>query len=337
MTLEKYRSGIRLEALIALAAGLLFGALAIHFDLFEKTYAFTRHHEAWQLDELFCVAFTLLTALAVLSLRYIFVLRRMTRELREANDIIHKHNEVQNQKERLAALGQMASGLAHEISNSLQPTIGLGGFIRDSLREQGKVRHSAFIDVMMSSAKHAQQIIDNVLAFAQSRPLVLEEMSAPDALRNAIDFATDRLAGSTSVRLEGLDTLTHANGTPLRMKASPTALAQIFVNLLKNAAMAMKHEGRILIETFPSCLIEEGTKHEAISVSVTDTGCGIDETAIQHVFDPFFSTKDASEGAGLGLPVVYGLVKQHGGTLSVSSEKDKGTTFTLVFPILPFE
>lgn len=332
MRWKKFRKEAGIEALFALAFGLGLGGFAVHADLYEKVYHFTRDYEAYELDEFLCFLSAILVVFSFLAVRYIFVLRRLTRELRQANEIIRKHNEVQNQKEKLAALGQIASGLAHEISNALQPTIGLGGYIKESLRSQGKVKHSAFMDVMIDSAHHAQQVIDNVMAFAQSKAIILTPHPASEAFQEAISFAAERMSSTIRIEMHGLDSLEDNKGKPLFIACNRTALTQIFLNILKNASMAMSHEGVIRIDCHPSCSLMDGRKARSISLSITDHGCGMDEMTAQKVFDPFFSTKDASEGAGLGLPVVYGLMQQHKGDIGVTSKIGKGTTFTLTFP-----
>lgn len=331
---HRYSREIRIDLIICLVASSLLGLVAVRMDLFEKIHETTRLYEAYELDEILCFLLTLLLGFSVLALRYIFILRRLARELRHSHEIIRKHNEIQSQKEKLAALGQIASGLAHEISNALQPTIGLGGYIKEGLREQGKVRHSAFMDVMMDSARHAQHIIDNVLAFAQNKSLTMVSHQAAAAFEQAIAFAAERLASTIRIEMHGLDTLEDEAGRPLVVSYNPTALSQMFLNLLKNASNAMDHEGLIVIACHPCCNLSDGNKSTSIAVSITDRGSGMDNETLHKAFDPFFTTKEASEGSGLGLPVVYNLMQQHKGEISVTSKPGKGTTFTLTFPAI---
>ena len=104
-------------------------------------------------------------------------------------------------------------------------------------------------------------------------------------------------------------------------------LEQVFVNLLLNAAQAIKEKGKITITTR-----KEG---ENVVIKISDTGCGISKTDLPHIFDPFFTTKPRDKGTGLGLSIVYNIVKQHGGDIKVESRKGVGTTFTITLPKIP--
>jgi len=169
------------------------------------------------------------------------------------------------------------------------------------------------------------------LIFAREKSLEYEALDAFKILPDAIKFSTDVLPSSVVVNVS-FDVETD-NHEAIYINVNRTGFYQIFYNMLNNASAAMDNQGAIDI-SLALDVIPEAPHEVALRVDIKDTGCGIDPDIQSKIFDPFFSTKDISEGTGLGLPTVYALVEQHGGCTVVNSIVGKGTVFSLYFPIV---
>lgn len=330
---KKWSREIRIEFAAALGIFLVVSFLIISNDIFEKWFAFSRANEDWQLDEALGVLIAALAAGTILAFRHLFLLRRLAKQLAEANEIIARQAEIKSKRDKLVALGELSSGLAHEINNALQPAIGLGGFIREGLIRSGNVKHLAFMETILNSAQHAQHVIENILVFTQDRSPDLQPFPAAEIVNEAVQFGRDLLPTTILFEMIGFDPQHNPDGKDLWIEANKTSLCQIFLNLFKNAAKAMNNAGKLKVtykenQKFPS------TGTPSILVEIEDIGCGIDQDVINRIFDPFFTTSDISEGTGLGLSVVHGLVQQHKGIITVNSSKGNGTTFSIHFPII---
>lgn len=299
-------------------------ALAIYFDAFDAWYRFTQQHENWELDELSIILFAFFFACSVLSIRYNVTLKRLSQEIKDANDIKFRH-------EKMAALGQVASGMAHEINNALQPTIGLSGFIRKHLEETRRHKELGYLDTMVQSTYHAQDIINNVLEFSSQQALELSEYN-PTALFNEIlSFHRSLLPSTIEFIPENLDKYKNLFSFEQYIKANKTATSQIILNLLKNASDAMHGKGKIHlalnVETSPNY------RKTYVVFSIRDEGVGIPAEVMEHIFEPFFTTKDPSEGTGLGLPTVLNIAQHMDADISITSHEGSGTTCRLKFPL----
>ncbi|MBP1686869.1 MAG: hypothetical protein H6Q33_3012 [Deltaproteobacteria bacterium] len=221
------------------------------------------------------------------------------------------------QSEKMAAIGQLAAGIAHEIRNPL-------GIIMNALYDLGEVLDSSLpaveedLRIAKEEMERVQAIINNLLEFSRDSRAELERVDINDLLRRTLQLMNKSLQNS------GVKVV--AEFTPLSAcMANQNALRQIFLNLIANAAQAMPNGGELRVRTEP---LLDGR----IQIQFTDTGVGIAAEHLNDIFNPFFTTKPPGQGTGLGLSVVHSVVKRYHGDIHVQSEANVGTTFTIQFP-----
>lgn len=244
----------------------------------------------------------------------------------EEKKLQHKQTHAQ----KLQALGQLAGGIAHDFNNLLTAMVGYCDLLL--------LRHSpgdqSFTDIMQikQNANRASSLVKQLLAFSRQQSLQPKVLDTTDILSD-ISLLLKRLIGP-KIELK----ISHGRDVPY-IRVDRSQFEQVIINLVVNARDAVKEIGIIEIQTS----FYEATKPvvhgpETIipgrytRIDVRDNGCGIAETVLAHIFDPFFSTKDIGEGTGLGLATVYGIVKQSGGFIFVDSKIKEGSEFSLFFP-----
>ncbi len=241
--------------------------------------------------------------------------------------------EALREAHKMEALGTLAGGIAHDFNNALLPIIGLTELALGKLsKDSVEARH---LDKVRSAAYHAQDLVRQILAFSRHEPPERRPIDLQSVAHEACRFLRAGLPTSIQIR-ERLDE------TTALVLADPNQIGQVIVNFGTNAGDAMAEDGGIL--TVEISEVQIGPNHGTIQteraagphvrLTVTDTGCGIDQDDIERIFDPFFTTKEIGNGTGLGLSVVHGIVKSHGGTMTVKSEPGKGSTFSVLFPVL---
>ena len=219
---------------------------------------------------------------------------------------------------RLASLGRMAAGVAHEINN---PLAGLRSCLRRIAKAPDNVSQiQSYTTMMVDAVDRIGNIARGMLNLAHPERLVEEPLQVPDAVRDALALAEHQL------RRNGIELETELADDLPRVRGDRDRLGQVFLNLILNAVDAMPSGGRLSI----SC----GRHGEQIATRVKDTGSGIPETDLAKVFDPFYTTKSVGEGTGLGLSIAHGIVDKHGGRIDVSSHSGEGTEFTVVLPAI---
>lgn len=221
------------------------------------------------------------------------------------------------QSEKMAAIGQLAAGLAHEIRNPL-------GIIMNALYDLGEVLESTIpaveedLRIAKEEMERVQAIINNLLEFSRESRAELERVDINDLLRRTLQLM------NKSLQNNGVKVI--AEFTPLSAcVANQNALRQIFLNLIANAAQAMPNGGELRVRTEP---LLDGR----IQLRFSDTGVGIPSEHLNDIFNPFFTTKPPGQGTGLGLSVVHSVVKRYHGDIHVQSAVNAGTTFTIQFP-----
>ena len=234
------------------------------------------------------------------------------------------------QAQKMEAIGQLAGGVAHDFNNLLTVINGYSDLLLNHLPPGDPMRH--LLTEIYRAGERAGALTRQLLAF--SRKQVLE----PKVLDlNAVITDTENLLR----RLIGEDIILTFVPSPTagRVKVDPGQLEQVLMNLAVNSRDAMPQGGRITIETRGLTLEENSTPSQPdglvgdfAMLAFSDTGCGMDEATRAHIFEPFFTTKGPDKGTGLGLATVYGIVKQSGGGIEVSSELGHGTTFKIYFP-----
>jgi PAS domain S-box-containing protein len=235
-----------------------------------------------------------------------------TRELREAQEELVR-------KEKLAVLGQLAGGVAHELRNPLGAINNSVYFVKLALEEPDPEVKEA-LGIVEKEVWTCDRIIRSLLDFARTR--------APHRQRVAVNQIVEAALGRVSVP-ERVEVARQLDEELPVILADPDQLAQVFDNIIRNAVQAMPHGGRLVIKTWQ--VFPEPARSGQIAVSFTDTGGGIPEENLEKIFDPLFTTK--AKGIGLGLPLAKNLVEGHGGSIEVSSEVGVGSTFTVRLPL----
>ncbi|HUT88056.1 MAG TPA: cache domain-containing protein [Thermoguttaceae bacterium] len=220
------------------------------------------------------------------------------------------------QSEKLASIGRLAAGVAHEINNPLTGVLTFAHLLKEdeTIGEEGK----RDLDLIIQETTRVAEIVRGLLDFARERPTAKEQLDVNEIIRRTLRLLGNQGAFRRIVIVEDLD-----EGLP-PVDGDVNQLQQILLNLSLNACEAMRNGGTLLVGS--------SAENGCVLVKVTDTGCGIKREHLDQIFEPFFSTKPVGKGTGLGLSVSYGIVQQHGGALEVETEEGKGTTFTVVLP-----
>jgi signal transduction histidine kinase/CheY-like chemotaxis protein len=247
-------------------------------------------------------------------------------------DITNRKNleEQLRQAQKMEAIGQLAGGIAHDFNNLLTVIVGYSGLAMEQFRPEDPLRHD--LEEINKAGQRASSMTRQLLAFSRKQVLRLRVCDL-NGIVSEMDKMLQRLIGE-NIRLE--TSLCPELGS---VKADPSQLEQVIMNLAVNARDAMPYGGRLTITTANHELDESYlASHIAVSpgpyvmLAITDTGCGMDRQTQAHIFEPFFTTKAAGYGTGLGLSTVYGIITQLGGNIWVYSEVDEGTTFRIYLP-----
>lgn len=252
---------------------------------------------------------------------YVAVKRDITDELVQ--------EEALRQAHKMDAVGQLAGGIAHDFNNILQGIQGFSEILEYSLKP-GSQNHANSIEIK-KAAKRAAELTQQLLTFSRKQPTSFEELDLNDIVNDTLALL-DMLLG------EKYDIEVEQNPNLPSLMSDRGQLTQVIMNLAVNARDAMPEGGRLSLVT--EC--EELSAEDALRIpdvkpgryvvlSITDTGCGIPDDVRERLFEPFFTTKEVGSGTGLGLSVVYGIVKQNQGTICVYSEIGKGTCFRVYF------
>ncbi|MDW6005212.1 ATP-binding protein [Vibrio mangrovi] len=279
--------------------------------------------------------------------------RDLTREREEQRKLIKKLEDAHNQllqSEKLASIGQLAAGVAHEINNPI-------GFVNSNLdmleeyvgqllqlldkysgcetelspESQAPIAtHKQKIDIDYLRQDIVTLVHESIDGVARVRRIVqdLRDFSRPSDsewqsadIHACIDSTLNVVWNEIKFKAE----VVREYGEIPHIECLPSQLNQVFLNLLVNAAQAIAEWGTITIRT--------AMDNDQVVISISDDGVGIDEKVIAQIFDPFFTTKPIGKGTGLGLSVTYGIIEKHGGRIEVDSTLGKGTTFTIHLPI----
>ncbi len=223
---------------------------------------------------------------------------------------------------KLASIGRLAAGVAHEINNPLAIVNEKTGLLKDlvTLQEDipGREKFLSLIDSVLRSVERCKQITHRLLGFAKQMDVEHEEIDVPSHFKEIVGFlGKEAEYRNVQITVEGQEDVP-------TIESDRGQLQQVFLNLLNNAVSAVKDGGRIDIA------IGVGNS-KWVSVAVSDDGVGISKENLKRIFEPFFTTREGS-GTGLGLSITYGIVQKLGGTISVESEVGEGTRFTVVLP-----
>ncbi len=252
---------------------------------------------------------------------------RVSREVAERA----KAEDALRQVQKMEAVGQLTGGMAHDFNNLLTIIIGGLDMVRKSVPSDN-VRLNRGIDMATQGARRAATLTSRLLAFSRRQPLEPKPLDLNVVVRDSTELL-HRTLGET-IELEGV---LAPRLRPVEVDQNQLEIA--ILNLAVNARDAMPAGGKLTIETSNTMLDESyaATDSEVIPgqyavVSISDSGIGMSKEVVEHVFEPFYTTKDVGKGTGLGLSMVYGFVKQSGGHVTIYSEEGQGTTVKLYFP-----
>jgi two-component system NtrC family sensor kinase len=224
-------------------------------------------------------------------------------------------------REKLAALGEMVGGVAHEVNSPLAGILAFGQLLQMENNANEESRRAA--DTIVSEAKRAARIVGKLLTFARQNPPEKMRTELNQVLLDTIELRRYPL------KMQQIElAVDFADGLP-ETWADPFQLQQVFINLLSNAEQALANrqgERRITVRTTQ--------RGEELVATIADTGPGIAPEHLPHIFNPFYTTKPRGIGTGLGLSISFGIVREHGGTLRIAPEPQQGAVFEVSLPIV---
>jgi len=237
---------------------------------------------------------------------------------------VEQLEERERLRDRLAALGEMAAAIAHEVKNPLAGIEVMAGLLRRRTGESPETQ--AVLSDIINEAKMANAIVQEVLEFVRPIRLQVERTRITDAIQSALQMADTKVApGSINV-------VTSVAADVPQIQADQHQLTQVFTNLVINAYEAMDGRGRITITAVPTRIEDGFDGREAVRIEVADDGPGMTHEVADHIFSPFFTTKP--QGSGLGLAIVRKIVDAHDGHIDLETAAGKGTRIRITLPVV---
>lgn len=236
------------------------------------------------------------------------------------------------QAEKMQALGTLSGGIAHDFNNILTVLQGYGSLLQRNMDKSDPL--SIYVDQILSASQKAASLTQSLLAFSRQQPITLNPINVNEAVQKTEQLLKRLITDDVELK-------TLYSDSDLIVRADPTQVDQILFNLAANARDAMKNGGTLTITTSSVEVDSEFIRTQGFGepgkyalISISDTGCGMEEKTRLKIFEPFFTTKEVGKGTGLGLSTVYGIVKQHDGYITLASEPEIGTTFTIYLPMV---
>lgn len=261
----------------------------------------------------------------LLRIRNLLETRFLHLELQAQNELletkVRERTEQLLQAEKLATLGELIAGIAHELNNPLSAMVGHAQLLRMNHRDPAT---AARVDKILEAAQRSTRIVRNFLTFARKHKSEKAAVSINDLITKTLEFLAYQL------RVTNVEVQTALSPDLPTIAGDPNQLQQVLINLVNNASQAMaaaKGQGTLRVAS------ELAADRATIRITVADDGPGIPPDFLGRIFEPFFTTKPPGEGTGLGLPIAKGIVAEHGGTIQVESEPGRGTTFVLTLPV----
>jgi signal transduction histidine kinase len=246
-------------------------------------------------------------------------LRTLIQELREAKKKLEETQAQLVQSEKLASIGQLAAGVAHELNN---PMSGIMGFTQLLLDDQTLTTlQRSDLETIFAQTQRCRTIIQNLLQFSRRQDPKMADIDVAQVLQQVADLIKYEFASSgISLDFQPPKNLPAVVGDPQQLQ-------QVFLNLLVNARHALANR------SISRVTMEASTENNEVVIRVADNGPGIPKNIIGKIFDPFFTTKPVGQGTGLGLSICHGIIEQHRGRIEVESEVNHGATFIVHLPI----
>ncbi len=248
-------------------------------------------------------------------------------DMTERNDLLKQLQQSQ----KMESIGTLAGGIAHDFNNILGAIIGYTEMAEDEIPDWTPGKEN--IPEILQASNRAKDLVKQILAFSRNS----EQQQMPMDISTVLQEVLTLIKASTPASIK---IIKHIDSTCGNILGNPTQMHQICINLCTNATQAMeKHGGTLTVRVESKVIHANGkvspkdlTPGRYVALSIHDNGCGIAAKNIDHIFDPYFTTKEVGNGSGLGLSVVHGLTRDHNGTIVVDSELGRGTTFTIYFP-----
>ena len=249
---------------------------------------------------------------------------------KQAEEEHRKLEEQVRQAQKMESIGLLAGGVAHDFNNLLTPILGYADILSHNFADEDQ--RQTQLRQIRKAAERAKEVAQGLLAFSRKQLLELKTVDLGDIIRKFENMLRRTIRENIEINVKISPDL-------YLVKADPGQIEQVLLNLSINAQDAMPEGGRLVIEaknvdldwSYASGDQDIQPGFYAL-LSVSDSGVGIDDPVIKHIFEPFYTTKELGRGTGLGLSTVYGIVKQHDGSISVSSVKGRGTTFKVFLP-----
>jgi PAS domain S-box-containing protein len=255
-------------------------------------------------------------------------LRREINERERAEQALAQTEEALRHAQKMEAIGRLAGGVAHDFNNLLSVVISYSDLLLLRLGPEDRLRGE--VEEIRKAGQRAAQLTRQLLAFSRQQVLQPKVLSLNEVLANMETMLSRVLGEDIALGLRS------ATGLP-KVKADPSQIEQVVMNLVVNARDAMPTGGQLWIETAsfpvlpPDVAMERPGPH--VAITVRDTGVGMSSETLGRIFEPFFTTKERGKGTGLGLSTVFGIVKQSGGTIRVRSELGGGAAFDVFLPV----
>ena len=247
----------------------------------------------------------------------------------DLREILKVHQELEAAQsqlvhtEKIASLGRMAAGVAHEINNPLAGILIYSELLRRDLGAEAEYREN--LDVIINQTMRCQQIVNRLLDFSRQTLGQKKLFDVNDLIRRCVDLI------SHQAFFHNIKVIRHLDPNLPQIIGDPGQIQQVVTNLLLNAADAMTGAGTITITTYPA------PHADGVVLKFKDTGAGMPPDILDKIFEPFFTTKAPGKGTGLGLSIVYGVIQRHGGTITAESAPGRGTTFSITLPLESWE
>jgi len=257
----------------------------------------------------------------------------ITHFLAVKEDVTEKKSVMEQlvQSQKIESIGQLAGGLAHDFNNILSVISGYACLLKLTMGPDKKQRDN--LEKIMTATSRAAELTHSLLAYSRKQIMNPQLQNLNTLIANVGSFIR-RLIG------ENIDLAITMKNDPLSVNVDTVQIEQVMLNLATNARDAMPNGGVFGITTAAGSVENKniasngsGGVCQYAVITVSDTGCGIDEQQVLRIFDPFFTTKESGKGTGLGLSMVMGIIQQHGGFIDVQSEKGIGTTFSIYLPL----
>jgi signal transduction histidine kinase len=242
--------------------------------------------------------------------------RELEKGLTKKKKDLQQTQEQLRQTERLAELGTLASGMAHEIGTPMNVILGRAEYLMQRTQEEQTKKG---LETIVTQVERITKIMNQLLTFARRRPSERQPIDLEQTVRDCLEVMSER------IMRHGIEIETDFDPTLPPVHADQDHMSQVLLNLFINAVQAMPEGGRLRVGL-------AGTDNHA-TITVADSGHGISPEHLSKIFDPFFTTKEVGKGTGLGLTVVHGIIQEHGGSITAKSEPGQGTTFMISLPL----